>query len=177
MSFIRPEVVAAAHRWREALIGGGAVAIGLWGGVAAGGVLGWLSWALALIGCAVAATGVQRGRFRVAGDGPGVVDVTEGRIAYFGPLTGGAVDLAALEEVALDRSGRPAHWQLTVPGEAPLFVPVTAAGADALLDAFAQLPRFPTERALRALNAAGGGATIIWRRAGAREPTRLPRAH
>nr|WP_092810786.1 hypothetical protein [Roseivivax marinus] len=167
MDVIRPEVRALLGRWAEALVGAGVVALGvLW----ASGSGGWLGWAVVLAGLALTFAGVQRGRFRTGGGGPGIVDVTEGRIAYFGPLSGGVTDLDSIRALSLDATGRPAHWHLDREGDAALFIPVTAQGADALFDAFAALPGLDTERMLRALRRPGTGVTVIWRRSPAHHP-------
>lgn len=165
MSFVRPEVRALLWRWRELLAGAALIALGLWWAL---GVTGWLLNALggllALAGAALALLGLQRARFRDARDGPGVVQVTEGRVAYFGPLTGGAVDIAELTRLSLDRQGQPAHWVLRQPGCDPLHIPVSAKGGEALFDAFSALPGLRTEHMLRELHRAGGGESLIWQR-------------
>ncbi|MCB1311317.1 MAG: hypothetical protein KDK29_05220 [Sedimentitalea sp.] len=164
MSFIRPEARAGIRRWREALAGGGALALGLWWALGPGGLLGWVGWGLVALSAALIVIGLQRGRFRAGGGGPGVVQVDEGRIAYFGPLTGGAVAASDLVRLELDRRGKPAHWVLEQPGQPPLYVPVNAEGAEALFDAFSALPGLRTERMLAELAAQGRGRVVIWQR-------------
>jgi hypothetical protein len=107
---------------------------------------------------------VQRARFRDAGDGPGAVQVDEGQIAYFGPLTGGVVALTALERLSLDATQEPAQWLLEVPGQEALLIPVNAAGSEALFDAFATLPGLRTERMLSELRGTRRHAVVIWER-------------
>lgn len=164
---IRPEAKAQIIRWREVLIGAGAVCVGmLWLGDA--GSL-FLLPALALLvgGAALIWIGVQRARFRHAGDGPGSVSVDEGQITYFGPLTGGAVALRELTRVTLDHGLYPAHWRLRE-GTAPeLLIPVNADGAEALFDAFATLPGLRMEQVLAALKTSQKGTKVVWQRAGA----------
>ncbi|MFD1340909.1 hypothetical protein [Litorisediminicola beolgyonensis] len=166
MSFVRPEARATLRRWAEAGIGLGVMALGLWLALGTGGILGWIGWAVALAGAAMSIAGVQRARFRRGSDGPGIVDVTEARISYFGPLTGGVAALDDLGALALDRNGRPAHWILQRSGEPDLFIPVSAEGADRLFDAFARLPGLRTERLLRALEDDRPGRVELWRRPG-----------
>jgi hypothetical protein len=164
MTFFRPEAKAALWRWREVL---GAVALavlGLWWIIGPGGLLALPGWALVVVGVALALVGVQRVRFRGAGDGQGAVQVDEGQIAYFGPLTGGVVALTALERLSLDRDAKPAHWRLDVPGQAAVSIPVNAAGSDALFDAFATLPGFRTERMLAELRSNRRHSVVIWER-------------
>lgn len=169
MSFIRPEARAALWRWREALAGVALLAIGLWWSL---GVVGWIvqavGTALALLGAALIVLGFQRARFRAGNDGPGVVQVVEGRVAYFGPLTGGAVNVADLSRLSLDHRQHPASWVLIQPGLEALHIPVNAKGAEALFDAFAALPGLRTEYMLRALQGSARGETLIWQKADGR---------
>tara|TARA_B110000977_G_C10873589_1_gene414629 strand:- start:124 stop:648 length:525 start_codon:yes stop_codon:yes gene_type:complete len=162
--FFRPEAKAVLWRWREVLVGVGLALFGLWWIIGPGLLLALPGWAFVLGGIALGLVGAQRGRFRGAGDGLGAVQVDEGQIAYFGPLTGGVVALAALERLSLDRTASPAHWRLDAPEQAPVMIPVNAAGADALFDAFSKLPGLRTERMLSELRAQRGHAVVIWER-------------
>ncbi len=165
---IRPEALAALYRWREALAGAGAVMLGLYWALGTGvGLVSWVGWVVAALGGALVYGGLQRGRFRVAGDGPGVVRVVEGRIAYFGPLTGGVADRDALTALRLDPTGRPAHWVLDHDGGPPLAIPTTAQGVEALFDVFAALPGLSPETVLRAQQSPGDQPRILWRRGAA----------
>ncbi|WP_371060550.1 hypothetical protein [Rhodosalinus sp. 5P4] len=160
---IRPEVGDALGRWREALAGAALAALGLWAALAGLGLLAWLGWMAVATGLALLFAGIQRGRFRRPGGGPGVVEVVEGRIAYFGPVSGGVVALSELSQLRLDPSEDPPSWVLVQPGQPPLSIPVTAAGADALFDAFAALPGIRTGHLVDALR--GGGAAhpvVVW---------------
>ena len=165
MSFVRPEARAAIARWREALWGGAVVALGLWWGIGTSGVLSWIGFAAIAAGVALTATGVQRARFRGAAGGPGVVQVTEGQIAYFGPRTGGAVAMTELSELVLaTRIGNRA-WILRQPGQPDLEIPLDAEGADRLFDAFASLPGIRTERMLAKMRDETADPAVIWKRA------------
>ncbi|QIE41271.1 hypothetical protein G5B39_04465 [Rhodobacteraceae bacterium SC52] len=166
MSFVRPELLAQARRWREAIIGGVLCLVALWLWLRGVGLVHWLALPVMGIGLALAWVGVQRGRFRGAGDGPGVVQLTEAQIGYFGPLEGGVVAIDALQAITLDPTGHPVHWVLYHPDGPPLHIPVTAKGADALLDAFTQLPGFRLEAVLRRLAQPGEVTQMIWSRAG-----------
>lgn len=162
--FFRPEAKAALWRWREVLAAAALVLVGLWWIMGPGRLLALPGWALVLAGVALCVVGVQRARFRGPGDGPGAVQVDEGQIAYFGPLTGGVVALRDLERLTLDAGLRPAHWCLEASGQAALLIPVNAAGSDALFDAFATLPGLRTERMLSELRGNSGHAVVIWER-------------
>ncbi|MBE9639136.1 hypothetical protein [Salipiger mangrovisoli] len=167
MSFLRPEAKASLMRWREVLAGVGTMALGLYWALFTGGLLGLIGWALALAGAALAVAGVQRARFRTGTGGPGVVRVVEGRISYFGPLTGGFSDLSSLTALTLDPTAKPPHWLLRSEDGTTLAIPLTAEGSDQLFDVFAQLPGLQTERMLSKMQAGGSAAVLIWQRASA----------
>jgi hypothetical protein len=161
---IRPEAKAQLMRWREVIAGGAAVVLGAWWLAGSSAVLLIPGAALSLAGGALIWVGVQRARFRGEGQGPGSVDVDEGQITYFGPLTGGAVALRELTRVTLDPGLYPAHWRLRE-GTAPeLLIPVNADGADRLFDAFATLPGLRMEQALAALKTTEKHPIVIWQR-------------
>lgn len=164
MSFIRPEATAAMWRWREVLIGIVLAVLALWWLAGPQGLLGWISPVLLVGAGALIMVGLQRGRFRGAGGGLGAVQVDEGQITYFGPLTGGAVALRELARLSLDGGQRPAHWHLEQSDGPPLMIPVDAEGADALFDAFAALPGLRTERMLAQLRDTPEAAVVIWER-------------
>ncbi|MCD1626219.1 MAG: hypothetical protein ACU0B7_09305 [Paracoccaceae bacterium] len=164
MSFVRPEVSRVLHRWRGVLTGAAVAAIGLWWIVTSSGLLGWVGWTILAAGLALAFTGLQRLRFAVGQGGPGVVSITEGQVAYFGPLTGGVVALSELTRLDIDHSGKPAHWQLHQPGQPVLSIPVTAENAGALFDSFAALPGLNTERLLAQMHATRPHIAVIWQR-------------
>lgn len=164
---IRPEAAAALRRYQELIVGVAVLGLGLYWALGTGaGLLRWIGAAVALAGAALAVSGVQRARFRRGSDGPGLVQVVEGRISYFGPLWGGVVALDDLSALSIDHTGTPAHWRLEQPGEPPLHIPVTAEGSDRLFDAFAHLPGLRTERLLRALEAENATVQMVWRAAG-----------
>ncbi len=164
MSFVRPEAMQSLTRWREVLIGGAVLVLGAWWVLGTGGLLHWIGYAVAAVGLALIAAGIQRARFRGARGGAGVVQVDEGQIAYFGPLTGGAVARSEMTALLIDPTGKPAHWVLRQPGQPDLHIPVNAEGAEALFDAFAALPGLRTEYMLSQMSASGDQAVVIWQK-------------
>lgn len=170
--FLRPEARAALFRWREALIGLMVAGIGLWLALAGFGVTQWLGWAVVVVGAALTITGIQIGRFRGSGDGPGVVTVDERRVAYFGPISGGMADLDLLARLELLPEGP--TWRLVSENGAVLDIPTDARGAEQLLDLFAALPGMRIERLLHRLRAPGPQPTVLWQ---APDPTPRPRLH
>ncbi|WGW04016.1 hypothetical protein [Tropicibacter oceani] len=170
---IRPEAAATLGRFREALTGAGVLLLGLyWAFFTGGGLLHWIGYGVMTLGIVLIVTGLQRARFRRGDGGPGIVQVIEGRITYFGPLSGGVADIDALSALTLDPTARPAHWRLDQPGLPPLHIPVNAEGSEALFDAFAHLPGIRTEFMLRELERKGAHPVVIWRAASAQPITR-----
>lgn len=160
--FLRPEARAALWRWREVLVSAAILVLGFWWAASSFGVMRWLGAIVATIGLALGIAAVQRVRFAQGGGGAGVVQIRERRLAYFGPLTGGVIDLDDLTRVELDGGGRPAHWLLTGHGAQSLAIPVDAEGADDLFDVFAALPGIRTGRMLDVLRRTPDARVIIW---------------
>lgn len=177
MSFIRDDITATALRWREALLAGGLAGFGLW--------LVWLGgWLLVPLGLAVVAlaagwgaSALRRLRFATDGEAPGLVEVVEGQVSYFGPATGGAVGLPDLVELRLLTLRGRRVWKLRQGDGQSLLVPVEAQGSDALFDAFAALPGMDTGALVAALEerpqsggvnvvALGTGNRLVWAREG-----------
>lgn len=173
MSFLRPEAKAELWRWREVLGGIAVALIGLWLVAGPGLLLAIPGYALILAGVIFVWIGGQRVRFRKTGLGAGAVQVDEGQIAYFGPLTGGVIALREMERLSLERAAYPAHWKLEQPGQNPVMIPVDAAGADALFDAFAALPGLRTERMLAELADDKTLSVVIWERRSMRPASTL----
>jgi hypothetical protein len=162
--FLRPEVAAALHRWREVIAALAAIALGLWIAASPGPVVQGAGYVLAALAALALIPAIRRARFATGGQGPGVVQVVEGRILYMGPVTGGAVSVREMTSLSLrrDHEGGTA-WVLTEPGQL-LVIPVDAAGADALFDAFTALPGLGVQRLLAARQSVREGTETLWRR-------------
>jgi len=159
---IRPEVKALFWRWREALFACGLIALGLWWALQSFGIVVWLGWGLVALGAVWGVSAIQRARFSASDDGPGVVTVDERRIVYMGPLDGGVCDLDAT--VRLDLTPAPgAAWQLTGETGEVLAIPVNAAGAEALFDAFSTLPGLRAGQLVAALEQDRTATVALWR--------------
>lgn len=128
------------HRWREVAFGAGVAALGLWLFALGGIVLGPLGLAVVVLGAALALTGWRRMHFVQEVAAPGVVEVIEGEVRYFGPTFGGAVSLADLSEVRLMTMRGRRFWRLKQTDGQALLIPIDASGAEALYDAFSTLP-------------------------------------
>ena len=164
MTFFRPEAQAALWRWREGIVGLGVALLGIGLVSGPGFLLAVPGYAFLLGGLVLIWMGIQRGRFRGAGGGAGAVQIDEGQVTYFGPLTGGMVALREMDSLVLEGAMFPPHWRLAQEGQPPLLIPVNAAGADALFDAFATLPGLKTERMLTMLKTNPHQAVLIWQR-------------
>jgi hypothetical protein len=164
---IRPEAAATLNRLREALAGALLVGIGGWLVLKPGYVLPLVGAGLAALGAGLAVVGLRRMWFRADGQGPGVVQVIEGQVAYFGPVDasaqGGFVALDDLMSLALTADG--AHWRLTSVEGTVLVIPRAARGAENLLDAFVRLPGLDPAALVRAASAGPGPADRrLWHR-------------
>jgi hypothetical protein len=165
MSFVRPAAKNAVLRWREALVGAAILVLGLyWSVGVAPGLLNWIGYLALFLGATLLFAGVQKGRARMGGGGPGVVQVIERRIGYFGPLNGGVVDLDAVTSLSLDPTEHPRHWVITHEDGPALHIPVNAEGADTLFDAFASLPGLSPGRVASTLKHEGTAPIVLWRR-------------
>ena len=106
----------------------------------------------------------RRRRFAAPIGAPGLVEVEEGAIRYLDPRAlGGEIALRDLSQIRLIRLDGRAHWRLKTQGGEALLIPVEAAGAAALADAFAALPGFDLGAASAAL-AANDAFRIVWQR-------------
>ena len=133
MSFIRPEAKLALWRWREVLVAGFVLILGLsWIG-GPGGLLGWLGWVLVAISGALAIVGIQRSRFRTGAGGPGVVyHRRRADHISWALLTGGMIATREIETPCIgpDIASRASGFWIR-PGQPTLHIPVNAEGAEA----------------------------------------------
>ncbi|MBT8408119.1 MAG: hypothetical protein KJN93_00655 [Alphaproteobacteria bacterium] len=165
MSFIRPEVEGLLMRWRESLVGLAAVALGLFWVLTALGPVYLLGWVLVIGGALLAWAGVQRARFRLGAGGPGLVQVVEGQLAYFGPHDGGVVSIKDISRLDLAPGERgTGRWIITRGDGTSLAIPVNAEGAEALFDVFAALPGLATEEMLAQLTDSPNAPVAVWQK-------------
>ncbi len=163
--FIRPELRAFVWRWREVLIAGGLCLLGLWWLWQGIGIVRWLGGVAIIVGLAWGWAAVQRVRFAQDGEGPGVVQIRERRLAYFGPLDGGVMDMDDVNMLELDPTTYPApSWILTGMGGQRIAIPVNAVGADDLFDVFAALPDIQTGTVLDVLSHTPDVRVTVWSR-------------
>ncbi len=161
-SFIRPEILNGIWRWREALFGAFMAACGMVWAVTQQGVLAAIGTSIAIVGALIIFAGIQRTRFCVGSGGPGVVQVHERLVTYYGPHDGGSVSIDALQSVELNPTTKPATWVLTEVGGQPLSIPTNAENAELLFDVFAALDGIRTENMLAKLRANPVEPVTIW---------------
>jgi hypothetical protein len=164
---IRPEAAATLNRLREVLAGALMVGIGGWLLLKPGYVLPLVGMGLAALGAGLAIVGLRRLWFRADGHGPGVVQVIEGQVGYFGPADGTARGgFVALDDlIALSLTADGAHWRLTSSDGVVLVIPRAARGAEDLLDAFVRLPGVDPAALVRAASAGpAAGDRRLWQR-------------
>ncbi len=163
MSFIRPEVAQKLNRWREALAGFAAAAFGSYWMVTEDGARLLIGVVLTVGGALLIFAGIQRARFRLGSGGPGLVQLDEGLLTYFGPLDGGSLHIEDLLRLDLDGTSKPdASWVLSHQAGDDLHIPVNAEGSDALFDVFAALPGIQTEAMLTKLKSNPDARVTIW---------------
>ncbi|MDO5658922.1 MAG: hypothetical protein Q4G36_11455 [Paracoccus sp. (in: a-proteobacteria)] len=168
MSFIRPEITRWLTARAEPLTAAAALILSVWlaarGGFALRAVAG-----VAALGSAVWLIGaLRRQAFRREIAAPGLVEIDEGAIRYFdgaGGVAGGQVALRELVEIRLIRLGALDHWRLRTADGQALLIPLEAAGAARLADAFAALPGLDMGRVAAALSQKQPDPSrIVWTR-------------
>ncbi|MCA0044298.1 hypothetical protein [Celeribacter litoreus] len=162
---MRPEVRAMLWRWREVIVAVVITAHLAWWASSTFGVLRYIAWTTTAISVIFAFAAVQRARFNRGGGGFGAVEVDEGVVSFFSPLTGGQIEISELRAVILipGENGH-AHWQLEAAGQPNLVIPLNAHGAEALFDVFVGLDGLETEKMLREIKTAPDKPVVIWRK-------------
>ncbi len=175
MSFLRPELAARLHHWREPIGWATLLAVGL--------LLAWRGYArleplLFVVGLLLAAAGLgllraamRRLSLSATTPAEGVVVIDEARIAYLGPRDGGFVDLPSVTRVEIVSrphlpAASPHAWVITAEDGTRLTIPLGAEGADRLIDALSPLPGIDFDAGVAAINARRPGRATVWRKAG-----------
>jgi hypothetical protein len=161
---IRPELRHAFVRYAEVIAALCAVGFGLWLITRPSPILGMGGWMVVAVAATTGFVAWRRARFASSGQGVGVVSLVEGRIAYMGPIWGGAVDLDDLESLGLrvDKDNDPA-WVLRT-RDSVLTIPLEASGAEVLFDGFSALPKISMAALIAARDRKRLGTQILWTR-------------
>lgn len=163
---IRP----AARDWlwqrREPIAALALCGLGLWLAMLGGWLLIPIGVGACLLGAGLGLSALRRLRFAQAILAPGLVEVDEGQVGYLGPAFGGFVSLPEVVELRLVTINRRRLWRLKQADGQALLIPVDAAGAERLFDAFASLPGLDTASLVASVQTFGptGGTRVIWRR-------------
>ncbi|WP_430463196.1 hypothetical protein [Tabrizicola sp.] len=175
---IRPEALALLARWREVMLALCLAGFGLWTATRGGPILLTIGLALIALAAGWGLSALRRMRFAQTIAAPGVVEVIEGEVRYFGPNLGGSISLSDLVELRLMTLRGRRVWRLKQRDGQLLLIPVDATGAEALYDGFTTLPGLDMAALLSALTptAAAHGSTLrladrpdmvlIWHRKG-----------
>jgi hypothetical protein len=169
VSFIRPSILIHLSKWREAYFVTGVLLLGFWlfvsGFTTLNLILQGLGLIVSLVGIVLLRTTIQRIRFKRTQKAPGMVDVTEREISYYGPMHGKTISLESLHKIELRESeAYAAIWVLHHVGGDPMIVPISAQGSDGLFDAFTGLSGVKMETLVAAINQAPVRSQVIWER-------------
>ena len=164
MEFLRPEAMATLRRWREVLVAAAIAALGLWIAAMGGPFLLVVGGGFMALGLGLGIIGLRRMRFSRGVSDPGVVQVVEGQITYFGPTEGGFAGLSLIDEIALLTRNDRRVWRLSQSSGDTLYIPTAAEGAEVLFDAFAGLPGLDSTALLAAIEGPPDMPRIVWRR-------------
>ena len=173
MPLIRAEAQATLKRYREVIAAAAVGVAGLWLILLGGWVLIPIGAILLGLAGLWVLSALRRLRFAQEVAAPGVVEIDEGQIGYLGPGLGGYVALPDLVELRLIRIHGKRVWRLKQSDGQALLIPVEAAAAEGLFDAFTALPGLESHALLTALDAAATGDRVVWRRDGTPAGLRL----
>lgn len=165
---IRPELRDRLNRWSEVIFASAVALLGLWLSLLGGVFFAGIGLLCILVGIALAIGAWRRLPFRRQIDAPGVVEVEEGAIRYYGAAAlGGEIALRDLTEIRLLRLQGRGHWRLRNGQGEALLIPVDAAGAASLADAFTSLPGLnmgAVSNALAHVSEQQDAVSTLWRR-------------
>lgn len=167
---IRPDLRTRLRTHAELLIFAALTLAGLWLALRGGWFFAVIGGGATLVAASLALGALRRTPFRRAIAAPGMVEVVEGAIRYFGATEmGGEIPLRDLTEIRLLRLDGHAHWRLRSQTGEALLIPADAAGAGALADAFTALPGMDMGAVSAALAQVAHQDTAmrtVWRRPG-----------
>ncbi len=165
---LRPTLVARLKPYREVIGAGVVAALGLWVAAQGGVILVPLGLVIAALGATLALNAWRRARFAQGTSAPGIVELDEGQIGYLAPDLGGYLSLNELVEIRLLTIRGKRMWRLKQSDGQAMLIPVDAAGAERLFDAFVNLAGMDSAALIAALGAPPAEnlseARVVWRR-------------
>jgi len=167
MSFIRPEIISRLIRWREVMAGLALSAMGIWYAITGVGNIAMIGIGIAMAGAILLFTGFQRARFRAPKNGPGMVEIVERQVTYFGAVYGTSFSFDQASEIAIETSGKGSgtdqmFWIFDVRGEGEQRVPAAAVGAEGFFDALAGFNGANYQKVIEASQSKSPGRYEIW---------------
>lgn len=159
---IRPEALAALSRWSEVIVAVVVALAALWIGTRGGWLLAAVGILLGAAALVLARMAWQRLRLTSGEAGPGVVEIDEGQIAWYGPGIGGYVSVQELSEIGLVTVQGIRVWRFLQKDGQLLLVPVGAKGVEGLFDALNALPGLEIGPMIAALEG-GRDVPLLWR--------------
>jgi hypothetical protein len=185
MSFLRPEAKTTLLQWRDVILGLALVALGMWLGFGASGLVWIFAGAIVGIGAALAWTGWQRARIRRREGGRGVVELDERQLSFLDAGSGAVVALSDVTRIEIEITGTGTgsrtssgtgiststdpgqddmFWIFTRPGESAARIPASAVGSDKMIDALAGFPGANYENVIKASGTTDAGLFVIWQK-------------
>ena len=165
---IRPDLRTLLRGRAELLVHVGVTLLGLWLAFLGGWFFALVGGGVILVGVSLTIGALRHMPFRRPIAGPGVVELVEGAVRYYGATEpGGEIALRDLVEIRLLRVRGRAHWRLRSQDGQALLVPIDAAGAAVMADAFDTLPRLDMgalSSALSQVSQQPEAIRTVWRR-------------
>ena len=170
MSFVRDDAAATLRKYQEVLLGIVLILIGFWILVSFHGFLRWLSVPLVVLGSVSTWNAWRRTRMKAANNGPGVVEIDERRLSYFGPFGGQSISLNDVTRIQIETTelgpfADDMFW-LFYTGSELARVPSSAQGADAILDALSSFKGADYDAVIRASSSTKRDKFLIWQKQG-----------
>lgn len=167
---IRPALRDQLGRHAELIVFAALTLAALWLALRGGWFFAVVGGGGALVAGSLALGALRRTPFRRAVAAPGLVEIVEGAVRYYGATDrGGEIPLRDLVEIRLLRLEGRAHWRLRSQDGQALLIPADAAGAGALADAFTALPGLDmgaVSAALAQVARQQDAMRTVWRRPG-----------
>lgn len=162
---IRPELQDQLRPWREVIAAVACLVFGAWVFTLGGYIFRPLGAFIVVVCLIWTVTARRQMRFLREAAAPGLLEIDEGAVRYYGArLLGGEISLRELAEIRLLMIGGRQHWRLKSTDGQALLIPVDAAGAARLGEAFATLPGADMGRISAAIGQNSATFQTVWTR-------------